>query len=57
MIMVRLWFHLSDTGARNARLGPRLGFVALGEDFFVLADGMQHGRVVLMPHEAPDLAQ
>lgn len=54
MIMLRLWFHLSDTGARNG-LGPRLGFVALGEDFFMTPDGVQDGRVVPVPHQAPDL--
>ena len=54
MIMLRLWFHLSDTGVRNA-LGPRLGLVALGEDFFVPADGVQHGGVVPISHQAPNL--
>ena len=54
MIMLRLWFHLSDTGARNG-LGPRLGFVALGEDFFMTPDGVQDGRVVPVTHQAPDL--
>ena len=54
MIMLRLWFHLSDTGVRNA-LGPRLGLVALGEDFFMTPDGVQDGRVVPVPHQAPDL--
>jgi hypothetical protein len=54
MIMLRLWFHLSDTGARNG-LGPRLGFIALGEDFFMTPDGVQDGRVVPVSHQAPDL--
>ena len=54
MIMVRLRFNLSDAGARNA-LGPRLGLVALGEDFFVPADGVQHGGVVPISHQAPNL--
>ena len=56
MIMVRLWFHLSDTGARNA-LGPRFGFVTLGEDFFISIDGVHHRRVVPVPHQAPNLLE
>ena len=56
MIILRLWFHLGDTGVRNTRL-PRLGLVTLDEDFFMPADGVQNGRVVPVAHQAPDLAQ
>ena len=56
MIILRLWFHLSDTGARNG-LGPRLGFVTLDEDFFMHLDGVHHRRVVPVPHQAPDLLE
>ena len=56
MIMLCLRFNLSDAGARNATF-PRLGLITLDEDFFVLTDGMQDRRVVLVAHQAPDLAQ
>ena len=56
MMALHLWFHLSDMGARNARL-PRLGLVTLDEDFFVLADSVQGCRVVFVSDHATHLRQ
>ena len=56
MIILRLWFHLGDTGVRNTRL-PRLGLVTLDEDFFMPLDRVHDRRVVPVPHQAPDLLE
>ena len=56
MIILRLWFHLGDTGVRNTRL-PRLGLVTLDEDFFMALDRVHDRRVVPVPHQAPDLLE